>query len=604
MSSKFLGIALFLTVAAAQGANSVLTRSFDNARTGANVSEAVFTPDSIANRQLKRIKILDIPDDPRMEAQPLYVPGLQMKDGNTHNVLFVCSMGNTVYAFDSDAPQGQDLIWKVSVGKPYRPPLDPRHPPNGTVIDMFGINILWGILSTPVIDMDAQGGPAMYLVNWVAQPSGRRDLQLHALRLKDGQEFKPALPIEASVKNNAGKTVTLHHDQKQRAALLLVPLQGQHKKLFVATAGGENPGAPHGWVVAYDVDGWRKIAAWVSTPSSFGGGIWQASQGPSADEDGNVYVMTGNGGYTKGQDGKMVDFDGKTDFGESFVKLSLVGPQGSEKLKAVDWFIPFRDSARAGAYRDQDLGSGAPVVPPGTGIVLGAGKDGVLYVLDRNNMGKVVGDFSKLKGPAIFFTYFPGPEFPPTGNLDFSGLQKTHHLHGSPVFWNGPDRGAMLFDWGENECLRAWTMDASGKVKFIAKSAEVASAALADPSVKGEGGMPGGMLTLSANGDHKNTGVVWATAPISGNANKEVVEGIIRAYDAAMLDSNNNNDGTPRLKLLWDSGRLPNDGQNRRFAFSKFCPPFVADGKLFVTTYGSLPDKKGNHGRIDVYTLK
>ena len=68
MSSKFLGIALFLTVAAAQGANSVLTRSFDNARTGANVSEAVFTPDSIANRQLKRIKILDIPDDPRMEA--------------------------------------------------------------------------------------------------------------------------------------------------------------------------------------------------------------------------------------------------------------------------------------------------------------------------------------------------------------------------------------------------------------------------------------------------------------------------------------------------------------------------------------------------------
>src|SRR5205823_9746744 len=142
----------------------------------------------------------EIPDDPRVEAQPLYVPGLQMKDGNTHNVLFVCSMGNTVYAFDAEAPQGHDLIWKVSVGKPYRPALDPQHPPNGTVIDMFGINILWGVLSTPVIDMDAPGGPAMYLVNWVAQGSGKRNLQLHALRLKDGLEFNQPCPFKAKTK--------------------------------------------------------------------------------------------------------------------------------------------------------------------------------------------------------------------------------------------------------------------------------------------------------------------------------------------------------------------------------------------------------------------
>lgn len=112
--------------------------------------------------------------------------------------------------------------------------------------------------------------------------------------------------------------------------------------------------------------------------------------------------------------------------------------------------------------------------------------------------------------------------------------------------------------------------------------------------------MPGGMLTLSADGSRKGTGIIWATAPITGNANKDVVEGIARAYDASELDARLNADKTPRLKLIWDSGRIPNN----RFAFSKFCTPFVADGKLFVTTYGSWPDGPGNHGRVDVYALK
>jgi hypothetical protein len=598
-SAALLG---FIALTRAGAATPVLTRSYDNARTSANLSETVFAPDTVGQRQLKRVKILDIPDDPRVEAQPLYVPGIQMKDNKTHNVVFVCSMGNTVYAFDADAPEGQDLIYSVVVEKPYRPALDPRHPPNGTVIDMFGINILWGILSTPVIDMDAQGGPAMYVVNWVAEQPTKPVLKLHALRLKDGKEFQPALPIQASITNAAGKKVSLHADQKQRAALLLVPLRGQHKTLYVATAGGENPGSPNGWMVAFDVDGWRTIDGWVATPGSFGGGMWQAGQGPSADDAGNVYAMTGNGGYISGAHGAPnTDFSGKTDFAESFVKLALSGAPGAQKLTLVDWFMPFQDLKRRD--RDQDLGSGAPILPPDTDIVLGAGKDGVLYVMDRNNMGKVIHDFSKLKSKPIFFTYFPGPEFSPTGNLEFNiPNKKTHHLHGSPVFWNSGTRGPMLFDWGENECLRAWTMDASGKVTFVGKSTEVASSALANPSVKGEGGMPGGMLALSADG--KQNGIVWATAPITGNANQQVVEGIIRAYDAVTLDANNNGDGTHRLKLLWDSGRLPANDPKKRFAFSKFCPPMAVDGKLFVTTYGPWPDKRGNHGRIDVYALK
>jgi hypothetical protein len=143
----------------------------------------------------------------------------------------------------------------------------------------------------------------------------------------------------------------------------------------------------------------------------------------------------------------------------------------------------------------------------------------------------------------------------------------------------------MLFCWGENECLRAWKIDASGRASFFAKSAEVASAGMG-----GMGGMPGGILTISANGEQPNTGIVWALAPISGDANKHVVPGILRAYDATNLDPVPNADGTPRLKLLWDSTHIPNNVFNH----CKFCPPVVFNGRVYAPTYD---------GRIDVYGL-
>ena len=120
---------------------------------------------------------------------------------------------------------------------------------------------------------------------------------------------------------------------------------------------------------------------------------------------------------------------------------------------------------------------------------------------------------------------------------------------------------------------------------FVTKSAETASA-----GVGGKGGMPGGILAVSSNGKSANTGIVWATVPISGDANKFVVEGILRAYDASKLDPISNLDGTRRLKLLWDSKHIPRN----HFSFSKFCPPVIAHGKIFVPTYD---------GRVDVYSI-
>jgi outer membrane protein assembly factor BamB len=575
----------------------VLTRSYDDSRSGATTSETVLAPATVA-AGLRILYTLKIPDDPRIEAQPLYVPDLKMNDGTNHDVIFVCSMTNTIWAFDANTGAA---IWKnpVALGPAYASPPGSQD-----------LNVNYGILSTPVIDLDSL---TMYVVNWISDKATRtkRTFQIHALRLSDGKPRptkKAPLSISASVTNAVGQVVSLSQVQKQRSALLLTPLRDSvppvHKILYIAVTGAEDPPdennaskVNHGWVVAIDVNEWQQKAAWVSTPRTFGGGIWQGGQGPAADDHSNVYLMTGNGGYLKGTAGKLTDFSGTTDFPEAFVKLKYSDdPAHGAALTLLDWFIPFRDALRSSLrgydYRDQDLGSAGPLVPPGTDLLLGAGKDGVLYVMDRNNLGKVVEDCSKLKAPPIYFTYFPGFNIPASEvtNLDFAITNgyKTHHLHHSPVYWNSPDNGPMLFDWGENECLRAWTLNTStGVAGFVAKSAEVASADLASSTNSGIGGMTGGILTLSANGNRPHSGVIWATAPITGDANKNICPGIVRAYDATALDSAKNADGTQRLKLLWSS--------TDQFSFDKFCPPVVANGKLLVSTYD---------GRVIVYGPK
>jgi outer membrane protein assembly factor BamB len=609
---------------------AVLTRSYDNGRTGANLTETQFTPAVVVSKGLTRVRSFQVDDDLRIEAQPLYVPGIQMPDGKKHNILFVASMGNHVWAFDVDGSG----VWKTpALGMPFDPPENEQPGQHrSTTIDGWGINIDWGILSTPVIDLDES---RMYLVNWMTQetPPGppQRSLFAHRIDLSTMQEIGNPTPIQGTLTDEQGKPVldargkpvVLQPDQKQRAALLLVPLRGAHKTLFVATTGGEHPGDPHGWIVALDVDSFTQTAAWVSTPSGFGGGIWQASQGLAADSEGNVYAMTGNGGYAQFPNGNIRDFNGTTDFAEAVVRLKYEKTgQGQAKLSLDDWFIPFRDSDRVTFtnydYRDQDLSASGPVLPSDNDLLLGGGKDGLLYILDRHQLGKCVVkpaspgmqssmaempapdprlrecDLTVLKSPPIYVTYngvglatiVPHIDFP-LGNPTLNP-SKTHHLHGSPVYWNGSN-GPMVFVWGENESLRAWRLNPeTGALSFIAKGAEVASAALA-AAPTGMGGMPGGMLSLSSNGKNPNTGIVWALAPIDGDANHDVVDGIARAYDATNLDPTPIDPQTPRLKLLWDSTR-----SGVTFKHAKFTPPVVADGRLFVPTYD---------GRVDMYML-
>jgi hypothetical protein len=614
---------LLITMLPVYPATSVLTRSYDNSRNGVNTTETILTPNLVAAKGMRKVKSLSIKDDLRIEAQPLYVPGLMIK-GKTRNVVFVSSMGNHVFAFDADAPQNKDLLWTSSLlSPPYKPIAMKANNPEGreTNVDMWGINILWGILSTPVIDLDKQ---QMYVVNWTQGPDPQHPvLLLHRLGLADGKEIGKGQALTGTLKDSSGnpvldargKAVELNSDQKERAALLLSPLRGDHKTLFIGITGGETPGDPHGWLVAVDVDTFTQTDAIPTTQQGFGGGIWQGAAGPAADDAGNVYVMTGNGGFnaktnddvTKHRDpGRIGEFNGDTDFAEAFIRFKYQSAgAGKGTLTLDDWYIPFQDSKRSNQgnpdYQDQDLGGGGPILPKGTTLMMGAGKDGILYVLDRNNLGKKINDDTALKQPPLFVTFNgQGLSTSPANNaLDFrlgggpetgqGPPKKTHHQHSSPVYWTGSG-GSFLYDWGENESLRSWQVNpVTGQLSFLGKSAEIASRADALSADPGNiGGMTGGMISVSSNG--ANNGIIWTLAPIDGNANQQVVPGIVRAYDATAFDTTNNTDDTRKLKLLWDSTKAA-----VTFHFSKFCPPMVADGRLYVPTYD---------GRVDVYGLK
>jgi hypothetical protein len=620
-----LPAALFLFTAApivSFAQTAVLTHSYNNSRTGANTSESILTPQKVSTQGLTRMR-LPLPgeapiDDPRIEAQPLYVPGLTMSDGKPHNVIFACSMGNSVYAFDADT--GHEIA-------PYPISLGPAVPSsNTTVMDdiaYWGVNEHWGILSTPAIDIDSK---TMYVINWTLEPDGQRVFRLNALDLATG---KPRLPAQAIFCDYGEGHVYSAFDpnlQKQRAALLLTPLHQPDgapvKKVLYMGCGETQEDAPghHGWLIAFDTATLKTAACWCVTPLGLGGGIWQSGQGPAADVNGDVYVMTSNGdfdGYVSRwtllkESTKAIfslDFNKQLvipmgNYSDCFVKLHYTPPDAGKdngRLDVLQWWCPFRDVDRNGSvedynFRDQDLGSTGPVLMPGTNFVSGAGKDGILYTFDQGKLGNALQDYSVLKqNPPPFVTYDPPAGKSSTGDLDFFPADdKTHHLHGTPVAWQSPNQGLLYYLWGENEYLRAYHTDDKGISTLYGKGGEMTS------GTGLHGAMPGGIVTLSATGTTPDTGIVWATTPIYGDSSRYINPGVLRAYDATELDPRKNDDGTPRLKLLWNSvagnsGTGSNDTPAFSFDYDKFCPAVVADGKVMVATYD---------GHIDVYMLK
>jgi hypothetical protein len=527
----------------------VLTNRYDNARTGFNLAETVLNTGNVNPAQFGLLFSRAV--DGQVYAQPLVVSGLALPGVGTKAVVYVATANNNVYCYDAADPAAIAPYWKKNLGTPV------PHTDYGTTYHDFKENV--GVVSTPAIDV---GLGAMWVV--AKTKESRADgvhyvYRLHALALADGGEmFGGPVVIADSLADTfvsgptfpgtgvnppkgvpAGVVALSAYRHLNRPGLLL---DGGLLYLAFGSHGDQQP--YHGWVLAYDARALTLKGVYCNTPTGGEGGIWQSGNGLAADGDGTVFAVAGNG-----QAG-AVPTPGRPDFGTNVVKLRLNGAS----LDVADWFAPF--DAQALNALDKDLCSG-PVLLPGTNLVLATGKDGKYYALDRANMGKFVPSGNNSQAHQVF-------------------QATAYHIHGTPPCWA---RGAdtLSYVWSESDALKAYRLTGGSF-----QTSPVATGEVFLPA--DEHHMPGGILTGSADGNHPGTGIVWATHPVCGDTNFDIVGGIVRAFDAGDVS-----------RELWNS-EMAGDHGDRLGNLAKFTPPVVANGRVYVATfsdalrvYGLLP---------------
>ncbi len=589
---SLLGAAAAFLFAPIACAVDIWTVGVDNTRQGWNRFETVLTPANVPNLKKTREFVVD----EKIDVSPLVVG----------NKLYVFTMKNTAYVFDVNT--GAQLVAPRQLAAPFDP-ADIANPP-GMGMDLHNMYRSWGITATPVIDVATN---TIYVTTFgkpdANSSNQERNNMLWILDADTLADKQPPVLIAGDADNGGGGitngiangVTTLY--QKMRAGLGLVTDAGGNKAVIVSfSINGENPAGPgHGFVVAYDVRGLNREAGftptpaiWNVTPGGGAGGVWMSGSGPAIDGD-NIYLATGNGmdpGTIPGN------------FAECFVKLQYTAgvanvDGGKPKLTVADYWNAFSDFTRkqqstpwdAGAAGDQDLGSAGVFLIPERGNLIGGGKDGILYNLNKDNLGKHSWD-PQFNLPFVA-TYLPNapngaaglptttqanPDWPivklnrnlhtqtPTG--------KSIHIHGTPVYLETAAQG-IVYLWGENERLKAYNYDFATKriTGFRGQGTQFASGKDMPPP----GGMPGGRLVVSSNGTVANTGVVWGTYPVQGDANANVVPGALVAYDATKLNNG-------MLRQLFHSDAKPADKMG---AFAKYSTPVVANGKVYVGTFSN-----------------
>jgi hypothetical protein len=378
-------------------AASILTQHNDLGRSGANPNETILTTSNVGPNSFGKLFSLAI--DGFTYAQPLYVPGVTLTNQGTHNVLYVATAHDSVYAFDADSGA---LYWRVSLGTPVP----------SSVIGTENILVEVGIISTPMID--ASSG-TLY-VTAKTYENGTQIFRLHALDIASGAEkFGGPVEVAASVSGSGfgsigGRLTFFAPIENQRAAVSLV-----NGIVYLAFGSHEDNGPYHGWLLGYDAKTLSQVQVFNDTPNSGQAGIWMGGQGLVADASNQLYLITGNSTRTAE--------NASADYGESFLKLA---PSGTSLIVA-DYFKPF-DYDHFNA-EDIDLGSTGAFLIPGTNYIAGGSKSGMLYLLDTNNMGKL-----NLASDQVV------QEF-----------QADNGLWGSPAFWNN-----TLYIWGTSGSLRAY----------------------------------------------------------------------------------------------------------------------------------------------------
>jgi hypothetical protein len=543
LSSAFTVLLTSITLFAATASTppvAVLTQHNDVSRTGANLNETILNTSNVTVTQFGKLFTRTV--DGQIYAQPLYVPGVTIPLKGVHNVVYVATMHNSIYAFDADDPGASAPLWQTNLG-----PSAPLPSPDIGRDPYRDISIEVGTLSTPVID---PGTNTLYAVAFNKDsPSSctitcTYNYRLHALDLTTGAE-KLGGPVLITGTypgcgwDNSGCILTFNPPrQNQRTGLLLI--NGIIYFGF-ATFGDRAP--THGWVFGYNATTLQRVAIFNSTPDSGYGGVWQSGQGLAADANGYLYFMTGNGTFN-------LDTGG-SDAGDSFIKLDPSNVANG-RLPIADWFTPYNQ-----AFLDEndiDLGSAGPLLIPDTDLLLGGGKEGKLYLVNRNNMG-----------------HYNGPGGPDNIVQSFQAIPKvmdTAHIHGTPVYWNGPG-GPLVYIWGEGDALKAFSLTVHSPISATFLTTPVATGTT--KLVTND--MPGGILSISANGNTADSGIVWASHPVT-NANHATSLGILRAYAAANVGVE-----------LWNSTQ--NMARDDVTTFAKFCPPTVANGKVYLGTFSN-----------------
>ena len=579
---KFLSRTIMLLLFAALATESLVhaidmwTVGVNNTRQGWNKFETVLTPANVP--KLKKLR--EFPVDEKIDVSPLVVG----------DKLYVFTMTNTAFVFDVNT--GAQLTTR-QLAAPFDP-ADIANPP-GKGMDLHNIYRKWGITATPVIDVATS---TIYVTTFgkpnAASPNTERNNMLWILDANTLTD-KQAPVLIAGKADNGGDGIangTATPYQKMRSGLGLLTDGGGNKAVVISfSINGENPRGPgHGFVVAYDVRGLNREAGftptpavWSVTPGGGAGGIWMSGSGPAIDGH-DIYLATGNGM----DPGTMPD-----NFGESFVKLrytaGAAGVNGGKPTLAVaDFWGAFSDFGRVD--EDQDLGAAGVVLIPERGNLIGGGKDGILYNLNKDNLGKTTWD-PQFNLPFVA-SYLPNqpngaaglptttaadPNWPivnrdrnlpaqtPTG--------KSHHIHGTPVYMERATTG-IVYVWGENERLKAYNFEFKTNriTSFRGEGTQFASGMMPAP-----GGMPGGRLVVSSNGTMPATGVVWGVYPTQGNANSAVVHGALVAYDATVVIKG-------KMKQLFHSDAKPANSMGN---FAKYATPVVANGKVYVATFSN-----------------
>jgi uncharacterized protein (TIGR03437 family) len=470
MSVRGIRASFILSVLSLNGQVNVLTYHNDLSRTGQNLNETILTPARLKSGEFG--PLFTNPVDGQVYGQPLYMWGLNVAGKGLHNVVFIVTEHDSVYAFDADSNTGSNSapLWQVSF-------LNPAAGITSVPADTLGCQAIapeLGITSTPVIDPTTG---TLYVAAMTLEDFGQTYVhRLHALDVATGQE-KPGSPveIEASAPGTGdGNTAVTFKPwlYKERAGLLLL-----NGKVYTSWSSNCDSGNYHGWLISYDARTLERVAVYTSTPNWGAGSIWQSGAAPAADGNGNIYIVTGNGTFDAAAGG--------ADMGDSVIKVSA-----ANGLSVADYFTPF--NAGLLDEKDIDLGSsGALLLPDSAGtpqhphlLVTGA-KEGRIYVIDRDSMG----------------------HFSPSGDSQIiqSLLTAVGPLYGIPAYFNN-----TVFFSGQNDALKAFPISKG----LLSENPSSESAG----TIAGMGSVP----SISANA--AMDGIVWTIQPDA-----------LFAYDAANL---------------------------------------------------------------------